>query len=267
MSDSGFWLLISGYLALIFMVIATAPRWLAWANPIRWDNNPWEGMIPLPARYRRRLAGRKIALALAVGLFGRGAVADPLRIAALGDSNTAGYLVPAERSYPAQLERLLRGRGHDVLIENLGRHGLTSSHLLQGLSPLTHDVAIVFIGRNDKRRRVPRANTLAHVEKAVRALRARGIQVVLAGFEDYSYGAIAGRHGAVYVPDFFAGLVDKDGVRREEFLIRLDTTRLFGALHLNERGYAVVANTLAPAVETAISRLPDKPALANRPPN
>ncbi len=45
---------------------------------------------------------------------------DTLRIIALGDSVTHGWGVEREESYPAQLERILRERGHRVEVINAG---------------------------------------------------------------------------------------------------------------------------------------------------
>ena len=48
---------------------------------------------------------------------------DETVIVVLGDSLTAGYGLPIEQSFPAQLETALRKRGHKVRVVNVGRYG------------------------------------------------------------------------------------------------------------------------------------------------
>ena len=50
-----------------------------------------------------------------------------LRIVAYGDSLTAGYGLPESASFPAQLEKALRARGHDIEIINAGVSGDTTA--------------------------------------------------------------------------------------------------------------------------------------------
>ena len=48
------------------------------------------------------------------------ASAAAIHIVAFGDSATAGYLVPHDKAYPAQLQALLRKKGYDVAVANRG---------------------------------------------------------------------------------------------------------------------------------------------------
>ncbi len=54
------------------------------------------------------------------------AAAEPVSIVALGDSLTAGYGLAPGQSFPEQLERALRARGHDVSVANAGVSGDTA---------------------------------------------------------------------------------------------------------------------------------------------
>src|SRR5689334_18716305 len=80
-------------------------------------------------------------------------------IVALGDSMTAGYGVAAEASYPAQLEKELRGRGLDYHVINLGVTGSTTT---QALSRMTRalaaqpDIVIIQLGGNDVSQGIPK---------------------------------------------------------------------------------------------------------------
>jgi len=78
-----------------------------------------------------------------------------LRILALGDSNTYGLYLPAEDSYPAQLETLWNLRHPDAPVEviNLGYPGTNSFRLLANLQEILDtfqpDLVLLMIGFND----------------------------------------------------------------------------------------------------------------------
>src|SRR5689334_22651343 len=55
-------------------------------------------------------------------------------ILAVGDSMTAGYGLPAEQSYPAQLERELLRLGFNYRVVNHGVTGSTSAQALGGFT-------------------------------------------------------------------------------------------------------------------------------------
>ncbi|MEJ0097644.1 MAG: GDSL-type esterase/lipase family protein [Bauldia sp.] len=79
--------------------------------------------------------------------------AAPIHIAAFGDSNTAAFMVGEDKGYPADLEKLLRARGYDVVITNGGVSGAESADGVRSVDTLVPpgtDIAIVFFGRNDK---------------------------------------------------------------------------------------------------------------------
>src|SRR3954452_7491272 len=48
-------------------------------------------------------------------------LADPFRVVAVGASNTSGFTVNSEHTYPRVLEQMLRTAGYDVQITNAGR--------------------------------------------------------------------------------------------------------------------------------------------------
>lgn len=193
-------------------------------------------------------------LLLAVGLVGGGnaAYAEPIHIAAFGDSNTIAYRLPVAQSYPANLERLLRAKGHDVVITNGGVNGAKSAdgvRTVDQLVPSNTDIAIVFFGRNDKRWGVKEDVTRANINAIVARLKARGIAVLLAGYWAYDFSAIARAHGAAYYPQFFAG-VAVNGQKLKQYTLAFDPLQ-----HLNADGYKVVAARIAPAVERLVARV------------
>ena len=68
-----------------------------------------------------RSLGRAIPLAIAALMCASAAVnAAPLRIVAIGASNTHGWYVGNQGAYPAQLEALLRAKGVDAQVTNAG---------------------------------------------------------------------------------------------------------------------------------------------------
>ena len=180
-----------------------------------------------------------------------GASAEPVKIVAFGDSNTAGFRVLDKNAYPAQLERALQAKGHDVRVLNSGVSGNTSAMGLSRIDkavPPGTEIAIVYFGRNDVRWGIEPAKFRANVEAIVKRLRGRGIEVLLIGLRTVNLADIAAEHGALYYPDFFAG-VARDGEKDPKYTLAFDPIQ-----HLNAAGYAVVAARLAPIVETMLAR-------------
>lgn len=168
-----------------------------------------------------------------------------MTVVALGDSNTAGDGIVASAAWPAELERLLRANGHDVLIRNEGVSGDTTGEALARLDravPEGTDAAIVFLGRNDKRLRWPAGQTAENIDRIVAQLRARDVAVLLVGFENYDFSEIAAKHGVTYYSDFFDG-VTKNGRKLRRYVLPLDPVR-----HLNPSGHAIIADRLLPVV-------------------
>ena len=206
---------------------------------------------------------------LAAGLAGvvaslmlTGAVAQsrPLRVVALGDSLTAGYLLPAPAAFPAVLERALRARGLAVEIANAGVSGDTASQGLERLDwsvPDGTDAVIVELGANDALRGIDPAVTRKALETIITRLKGRGIAVMLAGmYAPRNMGAeyvaafdglfpdLAGRHGVPLYPFFL------DGVAGETRYVMKD------GLHPTADGVKVVVERILPRVERFLGSLP-----------
>ena len=187
------------------------------------------------------------------------AAADPIRIVALGDSLTAGYELPPEAAFPVVLERALRERGHDVVIENAGVSGDTASggrDRLDWSVPEGTDAVIVELGANDALRGVDPATTRAAIAAIVERLEERGIAVLLAGMiappnMGAEYGAafnaifpeIAAATGVVYYPFFL------DGVAADPAL------NLSDGMHPNVAGVSVIVERILPSVEDLLARV------------
>jgi lysophospholipase L1-like esterase len=116
----------------------------------------------------------------------------PIRIAMLGDSTAAGYGVHRDRDTPAA--RLAIGISdaarRPVHVNNLAVVGAESRALLDQVEALHRtvrrgvDLAVIMVGANDVTHRVKPAESVAHLKKAVSALRERGAEVVVATCPD-----------------------------------------------------------------------------------
>jgi acyl-CoA thioesterase-1 len=182
------------------------------------------------------------------------AAAQTVRIVAIGDSNTYGYRVARDATYPAQLETQLRAKGYDVTIVNAGQNGDMTA---EGMARLDDafadgaDAAIVFLGRNDWRKGVPALTIARNLDVIVAGLRSQGIEVLLVGFAPNDFSLVAEKHGALYYPDFFEGVTTL-GRKRGKYTVNGDIGR-----HLNAEGYAVVVGKMMPSVEQLIGLTAD----------
>jgi acyl-CoA thioesterase-1 len=183
----------------------------------------------------------------------------PLRIVALGDSLTAGYGLPSQAAFPAQLQQALRARGHNVEIVNAGVSGDTATGGLERLDWSVGegvDGVILELGANDMLRGVDPAATKKSLETIVQRLKGRNIPVLMAGMlasrnlgPDYAarfdaiYPDIAKAHGLVLYPFFL------DGVAGQRNL------NLADGIHPNPEGVRVIVERMLPTVEKFIARL------------
>lgn len=154
--------------------------------------------------------------------------AAPLRIVAIGASNTHGWYVGNEGAYPAQLQALLRARGIDVQVINAGVPFDTTAMMLRRLDrdvPDGTNVVILQPGGNDLRFFGTRQQRAANVEEMARRLRARSIDVI---------------------------------VYDEDIPLRYYTIDF---IHLTREGHAMIAGSLLPRVVAIVSRRPNQPRL------
>ncbi len=111
-----------------------------------------------------------------------GAQATPLRIVAIGASNTHGWYVGNQGAYPAQLQVLLRAKGIDAQITNAGVPFETTGLMLRRIEkdvPNGTDIVILEPGGNDRRFFVSREHRAANIAEMERRLQARSISVIV----------------------------------------------------------------------------------------
>lgn len=220
------------------------------------------------ACFTNRTLARMTAVFLFTILYGTAAVTanttvapaderEPAKILALGTSLTAGFQLPQKASFTAQLEAALRGRGHEVTVVNAGVSGDTSAGGLARLNWLLGDDythAIVELGGNDVLRGLEPHETRANLDAILTALKARDIEVLLAGMrappnlgpgyeKEFNglYAELAEKHGVMLYPFFL------DGVAAEPEL------NLEDGIHPNEEGVAVIVERMLPYVEKLLA--------------
>jgi acyl-CoA thioesterase-1 len=210
---------------------------------------------------------RRLALAAMAGLAlaliapaggARAAEKRPLRIVALGDSLVAGYGLPAGEAFPAQLQRALSARGHQVEIIDAGVSGDTASDGLARLDwsvPDDADAVIVELGGNDALRGIDPEVTRRALDTILRRLKERRLAVLLCGMLaprnmgtsyaqafDALFPALAKAHNVLFYPFFL------DGVATELALNQRD------GLHPSAAGVNRIVDRILPKTEELIAQ-------------
>lgn len=197
-----------------------------------------------------------IAMALALPALAK---AEPLRLVGLGDSLMAGYQLPADKSYTAQLEKALKDKGLDVVIDNAAVSGDTTSG---GLSRADWSVpdgtqgVLLELGANDALRGIAPEDSERNLDSMLARFRERGIPVLLIGMlappnmgADYAarfnpiYAKLSEKYAVPLYPFFL------DGVVTDEKL------KLADGMHPNEQGVALMVQRSLPALEKFVSAI------------
>jgi len=172
----------------------------------------------------------------------------------LGDSITAGLGLPAAAALPAQLGLALARLGTPVVVRGAGVSGDTTGDGLGRLNfsvQADTDVCLVALGGNDLLQGVDPKSTKSNLTAIVQKLKARRMEVVLAGMTaPRAVGAGYARDfGAVFLavakaehtplyPDLLAGV--GPGLRQAD------------GIHPNATGVKIIAKGLAPIVARAL---------------
>lgn len=186
------------------------------------------------------------------------AAAKTLRVVVLGDSLVAGYGLPKKDSFPSKLEAALRAEGRDVVVENAGVSGDTSSGGLARLDWALGDkadAAIVELGANDALRGLSPANTYRNLDAILDKLAKKGVPVLLAGMkappnlgEDYAaafaglYARLAEAHTVVFYPFFLEGVAAHPKLNQED------------GMHPTADGVDVIVRSIMPDVRELLRR-------------
>ena len=129
------------------------------------------------------------------------AQAETVRIAALGDSLTAGYGLAQADGFVPQLQAWLQATGADVEIMNAGVSGDTTAGGLSRvgwtLTPDT-DAMIVALGGNDYLRGLDPVVSRANLDGILAAGQEAGVEMLLVGL------TVGGNYGPAYKQEFEA---------------------------------------------------------------
>jgi acyl-CoA thioesterase I len=187
------------------------------------------------------------------------AMTKPIKIAAFGDSLTAGYLLAPSEAFPVVLGKVLAARGHNVEMINAGVSGDTTSAARDRLSwsvPPDAEAVILELGANDALRGLDPAETRRNLDAMIQSFQQQKADILLAGM-------LAPRSlGDTYTKTFdaiFPDLATKYGLLLYPFF--LDKTALkpqlslSDGLHPNAKGIEAIVNDILPKVEALIARV------------
>lgn len=220
----------------------------------------------------RRLRNLALALALAIGATAAmsPAAAEPVTVAALGDSLTQGYGLPEADGLVPQLQDWLDDRDAGVRMLNAGVSGDTTAGGLSRIGwTLTPEVdaLIVALGGNDLLRGIDPEVSRRNLEGILAAARAAGVPVLLAGLPappnygpDYKaafdaiYPELAAAYGAILVEDLLAPLAEaiRSGAGPYDVLQP-------DGLHPNAAGVRMIAEALGPRILELVARVGQPP--------
>jgi acyl-CoA thioesterase I len=188
-------------------------------------------------------------------------------ILAFGDSLSAGYHIPPDKAFPAQLQAALREKGYPVRVLNSGVSGDTAGDGLARLEWSLEekvDGAIVEFGANDALRGIDPKVTEQALAGILKALKEKHIELLLAGMEaprnwgpDYDevframYPRLARGAAAQFYPFF---LKDVAGV---------PALNLADGLHPTPEGIAIIVRNILPEVEKLIARIRERRAASS----
>ena len=178
---------------------------------------------------------------------------------AFGDSLMAGYQIPLDKAFPAQLQAALREKGYKARVINSGVSGDTAAEGLARLEWSLNekvDGAIVEFGANDALRGIDPKVTEPSLDEILRVLKNKHIEVLFAGMEaprnwgkDYDeaframYPRLAAKYDALLYPFF---LKDVATVR---------SLNIADGLHPTSEGVGIVVRNILPDVERLIARI------------
>ncbi len=199
---------------------------------------------------------------LGVGL----AHAEPVTVAALGDSLTQGYGLAPEAGFVPQLQAWLDAAGHEVTLINAGVSGDTTAGGLSRIGwTLTPEVdaLIVALGGNDLLRGIDPGVVRANLDGILAEAGARDLPVLLVGMDapsnygpDYEaafeaiYPELAAKHDALHHENFLgalAALEDRDAA--------VQTYMQGDRIHPNAAGVTLIVAEMGPSVVTLIDRI------------
>lgn len=192
----------------------------------------------------------------------------PIRIVAFGDSLSAGYGLRQSQSFPVQLQKELKARGHNVVIANAGVSGDTTAAGLARLGWAIGDDAdgvILEFGANDALRGIDPKVTRENLQKILAKLAQRRIPVLLTGMRspanwgdsyaetfDAIFPDLAREHSLIFYPFFLDGVVLNAKLNQDD------------GMHPNSKGVTEIVRAMLPSVEQLITKAEAQRAAASK---
>jgi acyl-CoA thioesterase-1 len=184
--------------------------------------------------------------------------AEPVRILAYGDSLVAGYGLPAEEAFPAQLERALEEEGVDAEVIDAGNSGDTTAAAVARLDWVlaeNPDAAIVVFGGNDGLRGLDPKETYANLDQVLERLEDEDLPTLLAGMMaprnlgadyaaefDAAFPRLADEHDILFYPFFLEGVAARRDLNQPD------------GIHPNAEGVAVIVEQMLPKAKMLVER-------------
>ena len=185
--------------------------------------------------------------------------AEPVTIAALGDSLTQGYGLPPDEGFVPQLESWLKATGVDVKIINAGVSGDTTagglSRIEWTLTPEV-DAVIIALGGNDLLRGIDPAVSRENLDGILSVTSARGLPVLLIGMDspanygpefetafDSMYPELAAEYQTLFHPNFLGALASDEDIQTT-----LSESMQGDGIHPNAKGVALIVEDIGPKV-------------------
>jgi len=181
------------------------------------------------------------------------------KIVAFGDSVTAGFGIGLDEAYPAVLQELLDREGYGYEVVNAGASGDTSAGGVRRLDWVLDgravEVLILALGANDGLRGLPPSEMKKNLAGIIERAKARGIGVLLAGFEAPPdsrdrylqefvsvFPELAREHEVLLLPSFLQNVAGVSELNQED------------GKHPNAKGARVLAENVFRALEPFLFR-------------
>lgn len=212
---------------------------------------------------------RNLTAAIVLALMGNVAAAQPVTVAALGDSLTQGYGLAQGDGFVPQLQAWLDANGAQAQILNAGVSGDTTAGGLSRLDWTLNDevgALIVTLGGNDLLRGIPPETSRANLDAILIKAKAQGLPVLLIGVTapgnfgpDYKaafdaiYPELAAAHDTLLIPSFLAPI---EAVRDEsgDDAAMLTLMQADG-IHPNADGVALIVDAVGPKVAQLVAQV------------
>lgn len=182
----------------------------------------------------------------------------PQTIYALGDSLTAGYQLPIQDSYPAQLQNILAQQGYDINVVNGWHSGDTSAQLLERISrsiadAQPQDIMLLVIGANDGLQWLSLVNLEQHIRDIIEIWQKKDLTIILWGMQlplnqgaEYRqtftslYPRLASEYNIALIPFFLEGVAG------------VPSLNLPDGIHPTKEWYTIIATNIANFLTTNI---------------